>query len=105
MVIAVGTGTWGIAAVIPKYLSLRLHRSFYFYTMSNRIPFQKPSVRCSPTAGLTDEVVKILEGGVGLIGIGLGGKLARESLLALAVARQDDCQRDEDYERYTHFCY
>ena len=22
--IAVGTGTWGIAAVIPKYLSLRL---------------------------------------------------------------------------------
>ena len=24
--------------------------SFYFYTMSNRIPFQKPSVRCSPTA-------------------------------------------------------
>ena len=24
--IAVGTGTWGIAAVIPKYLSLRLHR-------------------------------------------------------------------------------
>ena len=32
--IAVGTGTWGIAAVIPKYLSLRLHRSFYFYTMN-----------------------------------------------------------------------
>ena len=24
MLIAVGTGTWGIAAVIPKYLSLRL---------------------------------------------------------------------------------
>jgi len=24
LVIAVGTGTWGIAAVIPKYLSLRL---------------------------------------------------------------------------------
>ena len=23
--IAVGTGTWGIAAVIPKYLSQRLH--------------------------------------------------------------------------------
>ena len=30
-----GTGTWGIAAVIPKYLSLRLHRSFYF--KSNKI--------------------------------------------------------------------
>ena len=24
--IAVGTGTWGIAAVIPKYLSLRLQK-------------------------------------------------------------------------------
>ena len=24
MLLAVGTGTWGIAAVIPKYLSLRL---------------------------------------------------------------------------------
>ena len=23
--LTVGTGTWGIAAVIPKYLSLRLH--------------------------------------------------------------------------------
>jgi len=26
--IAVGTGTWGIAAVIPKYLSLRLPRDY-----------------------------------------------------------------------------
>ena len=27
--IAVGTGTWGIAAVIPKYLSLRLQLSVF----------------------------------------------------------------------------
>ena len=27
--IAVGTGTWGIAAVIPKYLSLRLPRIYF----------------------------------------------------------------------------
>jgi hypothetical protein len=27
VIIAVGTGTWGIAAVIPKYLSLRLPRA------------------------------------------------------------------------------
>ena len=27
--IAVGTGTWGIAAVIPKYLSLRLPETLF----------------------------------------------------------------------------
>jgi len=36
--IAVGTGTWGIAAVIPKYLSLRLRAKS---TLKKQFPIKK----------------------------------------------------------------
>ena len=36
--VAVGTGTWGIAAVIPKYLSLRLRAKS---TLKKQFPIKK----------------------------------------------------------------
>ena len=38
MKVAVGTGTWGIAAVIPKYLSLRLRAKS---TLKKQFPIKK----------------------------------------------------------------
>jgi len=46
--IAVGTGTWGIAAVIPKYLSLRLPKESF-------PPFNEES-QVEPKAGLRPNI-------------------------------------------------
>ena len=39
--LAVGTGTWGIAAVIPKYLSLRLQSIKLCHSLHENIRFHK----------------------------------------------------------------